>query len=474
MKRNKFLTVCLVLAMLMMCCACSNTDKDPGTTASTGPEELTAAQIAEKMQEALTDTPCSKMQTVMDMSMSIDAGEAGKVDMGLKNTTELTITQNPVSSYAVATIDMNIAGENSQTTSESYAIVENNEIVSYVNSSGIWMKIPTGQSAEDYSKATTTFVIDTTNIAIDESITEWNGKKVVALKFDVTGGSLQETVDGILGSMGSLGGNLDSAADMLDAVDYTKLKCSSVIYLDAETYLPLFQQQTFEGMTEVMASVYEQLGISVEVSACTADVTFASFDAQAEIKLPEGAAEKAEAWTRLLANEPDNGDGTFTIREGMVLIDLTHPEGFEVAEKDYDHVTFKRDDYRQITYTMSYITGEQTLGSGEYFINENNKSEERWTTMGGGKVQRQQIPVATDTLTFTCDLLATTWESGREDAKFYAWTPLANDGTGTYYLYIEVTDGYNDGMGFSKNADITSDEFTAYLNAAAPSKVTTE
>ena len=71
MKRNKFLTVCLVLAMLLMCCACSNTDKDPGTTASTGPEELTAAQIAEKMQEALTATPCSKMQTVMDMSMMV-------------------------------------------------------------------------------------------------------------------------------------------------------------------------------------------------------------------------------------------------------------------------------------------------------------------------------------------------------------------------------------------------------------------
>ena len=46
MKRNKFLTVCLVLAMLLMCCACSNTDKDPGTTASTGPEELTAAKQA--------------------------------------------------------------------------------------------------------------------------------------------------------------------------------------------------------------------------------------------------------------------------------------------------------------------------------------------------------------------------------------------------------------------------------------------
>lgn len=472
MKRKKLLALFLALAVVLMCCACTNTDKDPGTAESTGPGELTAAQIAEKMQEALTAKPCGKMETIMKMTMSVDAGEAGKMDMGIQNKTDLTISQNPVSSYTVASIDMDIAGQTTQTVSESYAIVENNEIVSYVNSSGIWMKVPTGQSPEDYSKAASTFVVDTANITIDESVTEWNGKKTIALKFDVTGDSLQDAVGGILGGMGDLGGTLESAKDLIGSVDYSKLKCSSAVYLDAETYLPLFQEQTFEGLTDVMAPVYQQLGVSVEVSACTAEVTFASYDTQAEIKLPEGAAEKAEAWTRLLANEPDNGDGTFTIREGMVLIDLAHPEGFEVAEKDYDHVTFKRDDYRQITYMMSYITGEQTPGSGEYFIVENDKSEERWTTMGGGKVQRQQAPVATDSLTFTCDLLATTWESGREDANFYAWTPLANDGTGTYYLYIEVTDGYNDGMGFSKNADITSDEFTAYLNAATLSKIT--
>lgn len=474
MKARSLLTIILSLALVLMFCACTNTDADPGTTAPTEPEKLTAAQIAEKMQEALTNTPCGKLETVMDMSMSVDAGEAGKVDMGIQNTTEITITQNPVSSFAVATVDMEIAGQTTQTVSESYTIAQNNEMVSYVNSSGIWMKVPTGQSPEDYSKSAATFVVDTSNITIDESVTEWNGKKVIALKFDVTGNSLQETIDGILGGMGNMGGTLDSATNLIGSVDYAKLKCSSVIYLDAETYLPLFQEQTFEGMTEVMAPVYQQLGVSVEVSNCTADVTFVSYDAPAEVTLPDGAAEKAEAWTRLLANEPDNGDGTFTIREGMVLIDIVHPEGFEVAEKDYDHVTFKRDDYRQITYTMSYITGEQTLGSGEYFVIQNDKAENRWTTMGGGKVQRQQVPVATDTLSFTCDLLATTWESGREDANFYAWTPLANDGTGTYYLYIEVTDGYNDGLGFSKNADITSDEFTAYLNAAAPSKITAE
>ena len=471
MKARSLRTIMLALALIIVFCACTNTDAGTDTTA---PEELTAAQIAEKMQQALTETPCGKLETVMNMSMSIEAEEAGKADMNIQNTTELTITQNPVSSFAATTVGMEIAGQSTQTVSESYGIVENDEVVSYVNSGGIWMKVPTGQSPEEYCKSASAFAVDTSNISIDESVTEWNGKKVIALKYDLTGNSMQETVDGILGGMGNMGGTLDSATELIGSVDYAKLKCACVIYLDAETYLPLFQEQTLEGMTEVMAPVYQQLGVSAEVTHCSSGVTFVSYDAQAEVTLPDGAAEKAEAWTRLLANEPDNGDGTFTIREGMVLIDIVHPEGFEVAQKDYDHVTFKRDDYRQITYMMSYITGEQSPGSGEYFVVNNDKAENRWTNMGGVKVQREQVPVATETLSFTCDLLATTWKSGLQDANFYAWTPLVNDGAGTYYLYVEVTDGINDGMGFTKNADITSDEFTAYLNAATPSKITAE
>lgn len=474
MKRNKLLAVCLALAMVLMCCACTNTDTDPGTTASTGPEELTAAQIADKMQEALTNSPCGKLETTMDMTYSIDAGEAGKMEVSMTNKTETTISQDPVSGYSVATVDMDLAGQNTQSVVESYSIYEGSEMVSYVNSSGIWMKVATGQTAEDFAKTASSLTVDTSNLSIDETVTQWKGKNVITLKFELTGDALQATVDGVLGSMGNMGGVLDSATEVVDAVDYTKMKCTAVIYLDPETYLPLCEEQTFEGMTEVMAPVFDQLGITVEVPTFTATAVFVSYEAQEAVTLPEGAADKAEAWTRLLANEPDNGDGTFTIREGMALIDLVHPEGFEVAEKDYDHVTFKRDDYRQITYTMSYITNEQNLGSGEYFITQNDKSENRWTTMGGGSVKREQIPVTTDTLTFTCDLLATTWETGREDANFYAWTALSNDGVGTYYLYVEVTDGYNDGLGFSKSADITSDEFIAYLNAASPSKVTSE
>lgn len=474
MKKNKLFAVCFALTIALVCGACANTDTDVGTTASTAPEELTAPQIADKMQEALLTTPCSKLETTIVMSYSVDAGESGKMDVSMTNKTETTISQNPVSGYSVATVDMEIAGQNTQSIVESYSIHDGGEMITYVNSSGIWMKVPTGQSAEDFARTASSLTVDPSQLSVDEAVTQWNDRNVIALKYELTGDALQATVDAVLGSMGNMGSILDSTTEVVDAVDYTRMKGTVELYLDPETYLPLYNEQTFEGLTEGMSPVFEQLGLTVEVPAFTATASFVSYAAQEAVILPEGAADKAEAWARLLANEPDNGDGTFTIREGMALIDLVLPEGFEVAEKDYDHVTFKRDDYRQITYTMSYITNEQVPGSGEYFLAQNDNAEERWATLGGGTVNREQIPVTTDTLTFTCDLLATTWQTGREDANFYAWSALSNDDVGTYYLYVEVTDGYSDGLGFTKSADITSDEFTAYLNAASPSRVTAE
>lgn len=474
MKSRSLLALCLALVMVFMCCACTNTDADPSTTPSTSaPEELTAAQIVEKMQAALEATPCSKLEMVMDITMSVDAGDGEKVDVTTKSTTQMTISQEPVSSYAVATAEVIAAGETTSTTTENYSIIEDGELVSYVNSSGIWMKVATGQTPEDLVNTASSVAVDLSNVAIDDTITEWNGQEAICLKTQMTGELVENALGDLLSGMSEAGGVLGESADTLNSVDYTKLTCSTAIYLNPETYLPIAEEMTFDGMNEVLAPLYEGMGVTVEVTGYTATGTFLSYDTQPAVTLPDGVAEKAETWTRLLSGEPDNGDGTFTIREGSVLADLVQPEGFEVEEKDYDHVTFKRDDYRQITYTMSYITNESALGSGEYFLYKNDKSESRWTT-GGGKVNREQMTVSTDTLTFTCDLLATTWETGREDANFYAWTALANDGTGTYYLYVEVTDGYNDGMGFSKSADITADEFMAYLNAGSPSKLTAE
>lgn len=463
MKKKSFLTLFLALVMVL-CCGCTS-DPVAETTCPTQPV-LTAAEIVQNMQAAMGETPCSKLETVVSFSMTTDAGEAGKTEMITESVTEMTISQDPVSSYSKATTKVTAAGETTENVAENYTVIEDGQMVAYVKSSGIWVKMPTGQTPEELAASTSSVGFDLNNVTVDETVTEWNGQSVICLKTELSG----DTVANTIGNMRQTLSGLDAS---LDTLDYSKISYSSVIYLDPDTFLPVAQEITFEGMSDMLAPLYQDTGVTVDVNECNTIGTYLSYEPQEAVTLPEGIAEKAEIWTRLLSGEPDNGDGTFTIREGLALIDVVHPEGFELKDKDYDHVTFVRDDYRQITYMMSYISGEATPGSGEYFTASIDSNERRWNS-NGGKVERQQIGVETDTLSFTCDLLATTWGSGREDANFYSWTPLFSDENGTYYLYIEIADGASDGFGFTKSADITSEEFVAYLNAAVPSKVTAE
>jgi len=467
MKRNVQKILCLAVVLAMLLCGCGADTAETEQT-ETRPQ-LTAAEVAANMQQALQQTPCSKLEMTMELSMSMAAEGMDKMEMSLKTSTETALTQEPVSSHSAVVTQMGYGGEPVETKAESYMVVEEGALVTYTHSDGVWMKNTTGQTPEEYLANAATVTFDPGNISIDETVTQWNGRSAICLKSQMDGDSIQGAVDGVLSSMGSLLGETEA---LVSGADYTKLACSVVLYLDPETFLPMAQEMTFTGLADVVAPLLQDLGVTVEIPTYTASAQFLSYEPQPAMALPEGAAQKAEAWSRLLVNEPDNGDGTFTIREGMALIDIVQPQRFEVKEKDYDHVTFRRDDYRQITYTMYYINGDDT--TGEVFMNSNDKAEERWTTMGGGSVEREQMALTTDTMDFTCDLLATTWESGREDANLYAWSVVGSDAANTYYLHVEVTDGYNDGMGFSKNADITAEEFAAYLNAASPSKLTAE
>lgn len=468
MKRRCLQLLCLMLAMALVLCGCGKEEAAPEPT-ETEPVVLSAEEVAAKMQEAVKQTPCSEAQVTMDMTLSIEAEGVDPMEITTKTSTKTTLCMDPLSSHSVVTVAMNEADAGMQTQTESYTVTEDGTLVTYTCADGVWVKTATEQTPEEFAKAIAGVHVDPGHVSIDETVTQWNGKDAICLKSEMSGESLQSAVDGVLSNMEATLG--DSAA-LLENADYTKLSCSAVIYLDPVTYLPMAEELTFTGLGDVVASLFADMGVTVDVPVYTANAEFLSYDVRPAITLPEGVAQKAEAWTRLLANEPDNGDGTFTIREGMALVDLAHPEGFEVKEKDYDHVTFRRDDYRTIIYTVYYLTGTDTTGAS--FLATNDKSEKRWTELGGGKVEREQLELATDSYGFTCDLLSTTWETGRTDANFYAWTTLGTDDAGTYYLHVEVTDGYNDGMGFSKNADITPDEFVAYLNAAMPSKLTAE
>lgn len=473
MIRKRFSLLCLALALVLLCCACGAAGSEPTPAATPEPTEAipekeTPAQICEKMEAALKETPCTKAQIVMDMGLTVDAGEDGTFEVNTATTSDIVICLEPVSSYSKVTVDTESDGEKNQTVSETYIVVEDGELVSYVNTNGIWLKLPIGQTAEEYIQSASNITVDSSTAAVDESVTEWNGKKAICLTTQIKGSELEEIIGTTLGGIGTDGGALGEAADLIGSADYSALTCDARLYIDPETYLPIAEEMAFDGMTDVLAPVYEQMGLTAEVNVYSSVCSYDSYEAQAEITLPEGVSENAEAWTRLLSDEPDNGDGTFTIREGLVLADIVTPEGFTLNEKDYDHVYFTRDDHRFIGYTIYYLSGDDQTGAE--FTAMVDSTVARYEA-GGGKVGRETTTLSGEYLSFYCDILGMTWGSGREDAEIYAWTPLAADEAGVYYLLVEVSDGYSDGLGGSKSADLTFDEFIEYLNGAALGKL---
>lgn len=471
MKKKHIVVVCMTLILLLVCSACSSgqdvTDpsgtgsqtSDPDSQGAGISEPKTAEEVLERMQAALLETPCAQAQMIMDIAMTLDGGEYGTLEMSTKTTNELTISQDPVSGYTTATVDVDYGGEKSQSFTENYALVEDGVLVSYIHSDGIWMKVSTGQTVEGLSKSASPS-IDAGTAAIDASVTEYNGKEVICLTSQITGNGLQAALGGMLDSVAQQGGALEDAAETAGTIDYSALTCDARIYLDKETYLPVAEEMVFNGMDDVLGPLYEEMGMAVEVTSCTASAIFNSYEPQAEIKLPDGAAEKAEKWTRLLSGEPDNSDGTFTIREGVALIDIVPPEGFELTDKGYDHVYFERDDHRQVKYTAHY-------GTEEFLISEIDRELSRYGDLPQN-ISREQIPMEAETLSFTTEIIGVDWQS-YEEGQMYAWAVLGSDGTANYHIFIEVTDGYNDGLGGVKSADITPEEFLAYLNAATVS-----
>ena len=137
MNQKRFITIFLTLILALACCSCApktETSEQETTEQTTLESETmeseTPEQVYEKMQTAMAENPFGKAQLIMDMEMVLDAGELGVQEMSTTITNDITISQDPVSSYTNSTAEIAYGEESVQTTSENYTVVENGELVS--------------------------------------------------------------------------------------------------------------------------------------------------------------------------------------------------------------------------------------------------------------------------------------------------------------------------------------------------------
>ena len=404
------------------------------------------AVLLQKAEAAMEATPCSHAVLEVTMELTLDGADAVTV-----NTNDITVSRQPVSSRILTDTAVTVGDTVTHTTAQAYSVPMGQMLTTYVESDGIWLSAP-GAEQLSMSLSASALTADTGTLALDESVTVWEDRPVRCLTTHMGGEQLQQLLSGVLGTP------QDGGA----AVSGEEIGCDARILLDAETYLPIREEMTFTGMSEALAPLYPDGSLTVH--RCTAVDRFVSYGPQDAVQLPEGAAEKADAWQRLLQNEPDNGDGSFTVREGTVLADVVTPDGCSPAEKAYDHVTFTRGDGLQAMYAVYYLT-DSPDGAALRAVVDNDAADRE---AAGCTVEREQTRQSVNGLTFDCEILDTAG-SDHTGRCFYAWTVLETDADGAYCLYVKVTDGCADDPG-EKDTVPTEEDLRLLLGCASRSR----
>ncbi|MBQ6990342.1 MAG: hypothetical protein IJN58_04730, partial [Clostridia bacterium] len=303
MKRNLLIALLLVLAMALFGFGCSpaaesEIESSPESESeSAEPVVLSADQVAKAMENALAATPCTMLEMVTDLSMTLD----DTVTTAMKSTSQTTVSQEPVSVYVTARTDTSIMDQITSSQSENYVIAEDGKMVSYLNSDGVWLKVPSEQDPEDYLDSNASVAVNHANLALDNTVTQWNGQEVICLKTQFTGDSVKKALSGQLDQFFENIAASGESTDGIAAMDDSKLSCDATLYLDPVSYLPLGEELQIVGLTETMAPLYTGAEFTIDVTDCRSLITYLSYEPQPAVTLPEGTVEKVDAWTRLLA-----------------------------------------------------------------------------------------------------------------------------------------------------------------------------
>lgn len=273
MKKKAIMTVLFVLILVLF-------------TGCGKPE--TPEQIWNAYQEAAKGISCTKMDMTMDLGMSMELPAAGSwhtVNLDMKLDAVTVTTQDPYASQVDMTIGMHYYSPevhmDQQTTLESqvYSVMEDNELVSYTKTMGMWVRAETGMNPKEVMKSADA-ILDAAGLIFqkDDAVTQWEGKPAVCLTTTITGDNVQSMLDTATEGITGEG----------DTLDFSALTGSTRIYLSTETYLPLAQEVTIEGMGEVLGTLGEPY-MDIDFNTCTATIRYRSFGPQPPIELPQEA-----------------------------------------------------------------------------------------------------------------------------------------------------------------------------------------
>lgn len=271
MMKKMISVIALVLVLALLCCGCA-----PKT-----PEE-----VVERMNAALAKTPCSQMETEMNFDMSMDMGALGAMEMEMDMLVAMRVCMDPAAVEMDMVMDMTVGEEQMQTEAKSYLVMEDDTLVNYTCSEGQWIKMAAEEDFASMTASMTGVDLTGTELTIDDTVTEYEGVKVVCLDMQVSGENVEEMLNA------ATQGN--DALASLGEIDWSALSASGKLYVDAKTWLPVAQEMSIMGMDDALAGAFEGMGITLEIGDYDVNVKFRNFEPQGPIELPAEAAGAVE------------------------------------------------------------------------------------------------------------------------------------------------------------------------------------
>ena len=150
-----------------------------------------------------------------------------------------------------------------------------------------------------------------------------------------------------------------------------------------------------------------------------------------------------------------------TISDGMVLIDVSLPDGFAITDRGNNYICLERaEDHRKVDYYV-YDLGEADP-DGLYFVEEYVPLVMSDYRKSGARLGCTAQQYEGSYFTYTLVMMDTQWDGGLKEGLVIGWAPTGIPGI---FAICEVDDGYEDTNG-KKNVDLTNAELESYINAA--------
>lgn len=377
MKKIVALALCLVMVLGLMT-ACQ---KEQGMDVKT---------LIQKMDEAMPNITAQGMDAEMVMeikmtTMGMTITMNMEMDMESKNKADFS------ASYIDMSTTMKAMGQSEKTNLEMYGTMENGELVLYVydETEDIWAKT-TQQNFGDTMGLFTNVPqnygdLPQESFSLAKKQETINGRKCYVLAMENDGAYYQEYLGEYVQQMitqmtGTESMDEASAAEfeaLMENMDFSMLSGTTVIYVDAETFLPLEMFMEIEGMGDVYNSLFstlmedameemdeESVAFSVEVPAFTITVKNMTYNEDVEIPaVPQEAIENAIDVDAYVDDTVVIESESFVMTIGSTDIRVTLPEGFVAYTAEEDIISAMTEDMMSyVDYMVMDVTAEEMYG----------------------------------------------------------------------------------------------------------------